>query len=195
MAITCFLITGLVAQTDIYFGFKAGMNLSTQKVDNSLASYSMRPGYNAGVLFYFAFPKFVLQPEILLSNQGTNIKFNGEKLYSRFNYLSIPIMLKYVLKSGISFEVGPQIAFLLCNKSDYHPIANQKFKEQRYTTAYKSTDFLISFGVGWEAKKNWMFGARYSLGLTSINDHKDIPDTKNRVFSINVGYKIIKINK
>lgn len=195
IAVACFLVTGLMAQTDIYVGLKAGLNLSTQKVDNPLASYSMRPGFNGGILFYFAFPKFVLQPEVIFSNQGSNIKFNDETLYTKFNYVSIPIMVKYVLKSGVSFELGPQIGFLLCNKSNYHPISNIKFEEQSYTSAYKSTDFLISFGVGWESKKNWMVGARYSLGLTSINDYDGIPDTKNRVISINVAYKIVKLNK
>jgi len=196
MMVTCVLVTSLGAQTDIYFGLKAGLNLSSQKVDNPLASYSMRPGFNGGIFFYFAFPNFVIQPEVLFSNQGTNIKFNDEKLYAVFNYISVPIMFKYVLKSsGVSFELGPQIAFLLCNTSNYHPIINQKFEEQHYTTAYKSTDFLIAFGIGWDSKKNWMVGVRYSLGLTSINNYDGVPDTKNRVLSINVGYKIVKLNK
>ncbi len=193
--VVCCMFTSLWAQTDIYFGVKAGLNLSTQKVDNPMANYTMRPGFNGGVLFYFGFPNFVLQPEVIFSIQGSNIKFNDEKLYTVFSYVSIPVMFKYVLKQGISFELGPQIGFLLCNKSNYHPITNQKFDEQYYTTAYKTTDFLISFGVGYESKKNWMVGVRYSLGLTSINNYEGIPDTKNRVLSINVGYKIFKINK
>ncbi|NOX86308.1 MAG: PorT family protein [Chlorobi bacterium] len=195
ISVFCLLITGLRAQTDIYFGVKAGLNLSSQKVDNPVASYTMRPGFNGGVLFYFGFPNFILQPEVLFSSQGSNIKFNDERLYTVFSYVSIPIMFKYVLKQGISFEAGPQIGFLLCNKSNYHPIANQKFDEQYYTTAYKTTDFLLSFGIGWESKKNWMVDIRYSLGLTSINNYDGIPDTKNRVLSINVGYKIVKLNK
>jgi len=193
--VACSFLTSLEAQTDIYWGMKAGLNLSTQKVDNPLASYSMQPGFNVGAFFYFAFPKFVIQPEILLSQQGANIEFEGEDLYTRFRYLSVPIMFKHVLKSGVRFELGPQIGFLLCNKSNYHPILNTKFEEQSYTSAYKSTDFLIAFGVGWESKKKWIVGARYSLGLTSINDHEGIPDTKNQVLSINVGYKIVKFNK
>lgn len=190
------LLCQLYAQTDMYFGLKAGFNLSTQKVDNPAASYSMRPGFNGGAIFYFSFPNFVIQPEVIFSNQGTNITWNDEKLYAVFNYVSIPILFKYVLKkSGISIGIGPQLGFLLCNKSNYHPITNEKYDEQHYTTAYKSTDFLLAFGLGWDSEKNWLVDVRYSLGLISINDYNGIPDTKNRVISINVAYRLVKLNK
>ncbi|MCF6171821.1 MAG: PorT family protein [Bacteroidales bacterium] len=186
----------LSAQNDIYFGLKAGLNLSSQKVDNPMASYSLRPGFTGGFLFYFQLKDFAIQPEVIFSQQGSNITFNDEKLYAVFTYFSIPIIFKYVLKkSGISFQAGPQIGFLSCAKSNYHPIAKLKYEEQYYTTAYKTTDFLLSFGIGWESKKNWIIDARYSLGLTPVNNYDGIPDTKNRVISITVGYKIVKLNK
>ncbi|WP_033961891.1 porin family protein [Psychroserpens jangbogonensis] len=184
------------SQNDIYFGIKSGLNLSTQDVNNSLTSYSKRPGFTGGAFFLFDFSDFSIQSEFTFSQQGADITFDNEDLYGKFSYLNVPILFKYSLNSGINFQAGPQIGFLLCAKSNYHPILKQKYKEQSYTKAYKSVDFSASFGVGWESKKNILIDARYNLGLSSINDNEGVPDTKNNVISITIGYKLMNlINK
>ena len=185
----------LYAQNEIYIGPKAGLNLATQTVDNPLASYSLRPGFTGGAFVEFDFGNYSIQPEVLFSVQGSSIEAHGDDLYASFRYTAIPIMLKYELMSGISILAGPQIGFLMCATSDYHPILNKKFKEQHYTTAYKSTDFLIAFGFGWQSDRNLNIDARYSLGLSSIDDFAGVPDTKNSVMSITVGYRLLTLNE
>ncbi len=190
-----FTIPGISAQTNSHFGLKAGLNLATQNVDNTLATYSNRPGFIGGIFYQIEFSDFSIQPEVVFSQQGTNISSNGADLYSKLNYTSIPIILKYQLNSGVNFQFGPQIGFLMCAKSNYHPILNQEYKEQVYTTAYSTTDFLLAFGVGWKSDNNITIDARYNLGLTSINNYEGVPDTKNNLFSITVGYVIFSSNQ
>ncbi len=104
-------------------------------------------------------------------------------------YINIPILIKYEVIPGVSLQLGPQIGFLTCMESDYHPVAKQPFDEQSYTKAYKKTDYGIVAGAGYESGK-WLFDARYYYGLADIADYPGLAETKNRVVSLSVGYKI-----
>jgi hypothetical protein len=50
-------------------------------------------------------------------------------------------------------------------------------------------------GIGWDLPMRLSIDARYNLGLTQIEDDASIEATKNQVFQISVGYKLIKFGK
>jgi len=101
-------------------------------------------------------------------------------------------MVKYKISSSLNLQLGPQIGFLTCLKSDYHPVIREPFQEQDYTKAYKKTDYGITVGAGWESPNGIMIDARYYLGIADISDYQGLESTKNRVLQLTVAYRIFK---
>ena len=50
-------------------------------------------------------------------------------------------------------------------------------------------------GVGWDLPFGLTLDARYNLGLSKINAGTNNVETKNQVFQISAGFKIIKLGK
>jgi len=179
------------AQNQYHFGVLAGGNLASQSIDDTVASYSFKPGFQIGLFARFDFENFSLQPELQLSQIGTNILFGNNKYYARFRYLSIPILFEYPVNEAISLMAGPQVGFLLCARSDFHPIVKEPYKEQIYTSAYKKTDFGLSAGASWSSGNNFFVDLRYYLGLSDISNYAGLSSTKNRALELSIGYHIL----
>ncbi len=183
------------AQNQYHFGVLAGANLANQSIDDTVASYIFRPGFQIAFFAQFQFKHFSIEPELQVSQIGTNILFNNNKYYAKFRYLSIPVLIEYPLNEAISLMAGPQVGFLLCARSDFHPITKEPYKEQIYTSAYKKTDFGLSFGGSWASSDKLFVDLRYYLGLTDIANFAGLSATKNRSLELSVGYKILNNTK
>jgi hypothetical protein len=188
-----FLAVSSLSQPKISAGLKAGLNLSSQSIDYSGADYSALPGFQAGAFGHVKFTHWAIQPEVVYSMQGTRIKTGDTSLDATFSYVNVPVVVKYFFVPRFAVAFGPQLGFLTCAKSDYHPVTKEPYPEQVYTRAYKKTDFGLSAGLTWEAYEGWQVDLRYTLGLTSINDFPDVAETKNNVMQVTVGYRLIKI--
>ncbi|MCC9137840.1 porin family protein [Pontibacter silvestris] len=108
------LITGFASAQQV--GIKAGLNYTTFKGDDA-KNYDYRPGYTVGVTARKEINNHIgIQPELLFTSKGAKTETtNGNttsKEKTRLNYLDVPVLLS-IQTSGLFFEVGPQISFLL----------------------------------------------------------------------------------
>lgn len=164
---------------EIKFGVKGGVNFANLEQD---ANGSSLTGFNAGGFAEIKLSeKFTLQPEVLYSTQGSDFSEDGYSDKLKLSYLNVPVMAKFYVIQKLNVEVGPQIGFLLSAKE-----TGENVKE-----FFKSVDFGLNAGIGYDFTKNIFAGIRYYRGLLNIVHNTDGDDIKavNSVFSISAGYK------
>jgi len=183
-----------MAQAQFALGIKGGLNFANLDVKGSASSnYNNRTGYHAGAFALIKVASFGIQPEILFSKQGTKYSVNTTDYEANFDYINVPIMIKFYLPLGLNLQAGPQFGFL--TTSEIKTTAGSISSTQDAKDFYKSSDVAASFGVGWDLPFGLTVDGRYNLGLSKINDGSNNNDTKNQVFQISVGYKLIKFGK
>lgn len=186
------LISTVTVHAQFSAGAKIGFNMSTMVVDDGESDYGYAPGFQLGGFLDYSLTKVSFQLDVVYSRQGASIDVDGEDLQAVAQYVNLPVMVKYKIVPSFNLQVGPQIGFLTCMKSDYHPIISEPFDEQHYTKAYKGTDFGVSLGAGWESSNGILVDARYYLGLSDISDYEGLGSTKNNVIQVTIGYRIFK---
>jgi hypothetical protein len=186
------LVGTIAAQAQFSAGLKAGLNMSTMTVDDGASDYGYTPGFQVGGFLDYSLTKVSFQLDIVYSQQGASITADGEDLSAVSKYVNFPVVVKYKIGPSFNVQLGPQIGFLTCMHSDYHPVVSLPFQEQDYTKAYKKTDFGVAIGAGWEAPMGLMIDVRYYLGLADINDYPGLESTKNSNAQLTVAYKIFK---
>jgi len=174
------------ATAQIQFGVKAGYNLAnvTQSGPNPESGLKSKSSFNAGVLASIPIANsFFLQPELVYSGQGTGISDNGFTGTLNYNYLNVPVLIKYQTSSGFFAETGPQVGFILSSniKADGQ---TEDMKDQT-----QSVDFSWALGIGYKLSEMGLgFDARYNLGLTNTLKDSGDETVKNSVFQIGVFY-------
>ncbi len=176
------------AQGDgLSWGVKGGVNYSN--VTESGFSYDASIGfYVGGYARYSLSDRIVLQPELLLSQQGygkSADKRERKYILDSSNdgmfveneldawqpmYINLPIMGKYFFTEGFCVELGPQLGFIV---SDDDAEDMGKF------------DLGLALGLGYELENGLNFNVRWTEGFMDLADGVD---AKNRVFSVGVGY-------
>ncbi|MDP4216364.1 MAG: porin family protein [Bacteroidota bacterium] len=180
----CASITTASAQVE--FGLKGGLNESeimtsdqqfvvvngnTQQLRNF-----PRVGFHGGVLVSIPLSKkFSFQPEAMFSTQGANGKPTLGYLVSateeyRFNYIDVPLLLKYTFPSGLFLETGPQIGYLVSVDIDEDVVGSYYTSHYHPKSQYKSTDLSWALGAGYLSPVNIGFDIRYNLGLTDFSN-------------------------
>jgi hypothetical protein len=183
------------AQAQFSLGIKAGANFSSINVSDPAATWDGKTGFHGGAFALIKITAFAIQPELIFSQQGSKVKINGQDLDANFSYLNVPIIAKFYLPMGLNFQLGPQFGFLTTAESDYNPITNTPQNGTDLEDFYKNSDVSLGMGIGWDLPLRLSIDARYNLGLTQIEDDASIEATKNQVFQISVGYKLIKLGK
>ncbi len=164
----------------IKLGFKSGLNVSNFMSSDIEEDMAFRTSIHIGFLAEVIISdKASFQPELLYSGQG----YVGEETKKKFNYINVPLLLKYYVADNISIEAGPQVGFLI-NSIERGNNGNTDFEDQNIV------DFGVNLGLGYEFPSGIFFQGRYNLGLTNINgsDNSDKLSYSNSVFQISVGY-------
>jgi Outer membrane protein beta-barrel domain len=177
------------AQAQVAIGIKGGLNFAKLDANSSLtANYKSRTGYNFGAFVLIKVSKIGIQPEVLFSQQGSKVTYpsSTQNFTSNFSYVNVPIMLKLYTVLGINLQVGPQFGFLTNS-----PVVKDP-QGQTINGAYKKSDLSAALGLGWDLPFGLTIDARYNLGLTKIQASNNPDQTKNQVFQISLGYKLIK---
>jgi opacity protein-like surface antigen len=196
IAVVVLLGLGNVNAQEVKFGTKVGLNLSnfTGDLDDS----DSKIGFNIGAFAEISLSdKFIFQPELLFSSQGAKFEESDNNFSSeetlKFNYLNMPLMIKFAASDKFALEFGPQLGFLLSAKSKFEQTFDgETFSEEvDIKDSVKSIDFGLNFGASFDVSENIMIGARYNLGLLDITDVEDSEDFKlqNAVFSFSLGYR------
>ena len=186
-------------------GLKAGLNIANFGGSDAENNSSIM-GFAVGGFVVWSFSdNFGIRPEILYSKKGSELKVEDETTLFPFtgtfnlHYLEIPILFQYTIPTPGSFKpnifIGPSLSIVLDSKVDLDVLGIGI--EVDYEDI-KTTDFGLVFGVGAVWNDKFTIDARYSLGLTSIDDTaKDDEeawiesppyDLKNNVISVMVGY-------
>jgi hypothetical protein len=191
------LVMGVVAvptraeDPSVRFGIRGGLNLATLHGDD--ASFDTvepknRTGFCAGV--FLAIPlsqSFFIQPEALYAQKGAKYEEGGEKLTVKLDYVEVPLLFKGRFGSGNakpSIFAGPAVAFKIKSRLELDG-------EEEDPEEIKGTDFGIVAGLGLDlaaGRGYFVIDARYTWGLTSLDDSSEEVDVKNGVWSFSVGY-------
>ncbi len=181
-------------QAQFSLGIKGGPNFANLDVNSSVGdNYKNRTGFHAGAFALIKLTKIGIQPELLFSRQGSNFQFNSGSGEANFDYINIPIILKLYTVAGINLQAGPQFGFL--SGGEVKSTIQGVTSVQAAKDVYKGSDFALALGLGWDLPFGLTLDARYNLGLSKINDGTNAPESKNQVFQISAGFKIIKIGK
>ncbi|MGB3587728.1 MAG: porin family protein [Tunicatimonas sp.] len=132
--------------------------------DNS----QLKPSALVGV--YASLPivtKMKLITALQYSNKGSKTT-NPCGSTSRINlhYLSVPVLVRYNLFDRWFIEVGPEIAYLITDRSGNNTL-----------DFYESLDFGINAGLGYSLSEVWSAKLRYYVGLSSIITDIQLTDT------------------
>jgi opacity protein-like surface antigen len=167
---------------EMKFGAKGGLNFAS----STDSSDKTKIGVNLGLFANFGVSdKFSVQPELLYSAQGAQADYNGSTIKLNMNYINIPVMGIFKVADAFSLQAGPQIGFLVgANLSG--PGGSVDVKD-----FYKSIDFGINLGAGYDFTDNLSADVRYNMGVAGTV--KNLPagatDTNHRVLSLNLAYK------
>lgn len=179
-------VFGFANAQETKFGLKAGLNIANQKFEvegSSMTANSIVGLQVGGFTEIKVDDKFAIQPEVLLSTEGSKLKADGEELLFNLSYINVPVMAKFYPAPKFNIQAGPQLGFLVSAKGKYNGGSKEDIKDD-----LKSTNFGVNFGAGYEFTENCLIDLRYNLGLSNISD-SDGGEIKGSVFSIALGYK------
>jgi hypothetical protein len=162
-------------QAQVRIGVKAGANFAD--LDGITLDTEMRTGFHFGAVLEIKLPgSLALQPELMYSSQGAKVD-SAAFDDIQYDYLTVPVMLKYYLiKDIIDIEIGPQFSFLVNDNVDFGDTS--------------TFDFAAAGGVGVDLGEHIFLQGRYVLGLTSASTDALLnADTKNKVIQLSLGYK------
>lgn len=185
--------TGIVGK----FGIKGGLNFSNMYIDN-VGDEKMKLGWHAGFFGKFPLTRGVsLQPELLYSSKGTKLNYTapligaGEYRFN-LNYVELPVLLAFNLGENFHINLGPYVAYLA--HADITEIENDGTVDELLELDekdFKRWDFGAAAGIGFDVEK-FTIGARYTLGLTEINNATLLstiaPSSKNSVINVFIGF-------
>jgi len=191
------ILLGMSASTQaqVAFGLKGGLNLSNLKVDDPQASYDSRTGYHAGFFLRSRTDMVAFQPELLLYTQSNQIDYatssvNPGTVENNFTYLTIPVLIKFYVVSGLNIHAGPQFGFLLDGEQNMNTSLFTGTKDIKDN--YKSSDVAITVGGGWDLPFGLSVDVRYNLGVKDINNAANGEEAKSRVFLVSMGWNFLK---
>lgn len=198
--IACFAVILLNAQIEIKPGVKAGLNISsfTNLSSSNLDGESLT-SFHFGGTASFKFAKFyTLQPELLYSRQGSNIKSTiilfdnsfdpipNQEIKVQLDYLSIVVNNKFFIAgSGFNVQVAPVIDILLSHKNIDSP---------------EGFDIAIAGGIGYNFPMGLTLDLRYKQGIVdvfgrNVDDGNGAETTSfsdlvlNKTIQLSVGYE------
>lgn len=162
-------------------GIKGGYNLAAVNYDGS-GETGQRHGFHVGVYGEsFVSESFSIQPELMYSQQGYEIKNSTGTFTQKLDYINLPIMLKAYPSKNFFLEAGPQIGLAISHKEEYEGgfiSSTQEYDPNNF-------DWGMNFGAGIKTDSGISFGVRYHLGLGDLYD--DNNKAQNRIWQFSLG--------
>jgi hypothetical protein len=169
------------------FGVKLGLNNTNV---SGIEDFQQRQGLSAGLFAGMRLgDKFGLQLDALYSQQGAEVGNTYSEIVSDFDldYISVPVVVKYYFTESLNIHAGPQLGILL---NDETSVANQVVNN----IGTNNVDWLGTIGIGLDLPLGLRAEARYSFGLTKVNDSLQIPsleeirEGRTRMTTLSIGY-------
>ncbi len=195
-----FLSASVVEAQNI--GVTAGLNVATLSGGSTgTEQRSNRLDFMVGGSVIFPMSDMIgIQADLVYSRQGVKIKDTGIEGTFKVNYITLPVLLRFELSDAKeqmrpAFYVGPYVAFKAGCSAEFKAGTVSASGDCESTTVnapVKSTDFGATVGGELGFGSLGVF-ARYSMGLTSIDDAKtNKQDVKNRVITIGGRWTVSK---
>ena len=144
---------------------------------------SMKVAVGAGAEAMYQLSDLVgLSGGLIYSLQGANgendLKYNLDELL-------IPLLANFYVYPNLALKVGLQPGFIVSAKEKRDKIERDALDD------CQSVELSIPFGISYEYR-NFVFGARYNLGLSKINKNSVLSSGswRNSVLMFTLGYKI-----
>ncbi len=195
-----------VGFSQVKFGIKGG--LSTSNVNRTHLStidtnYGARTTGVAGVFARFQLKdKLAFQPELLYSMQGvfyddyswSNGSDSRHDYVYKLDYINLPLIFRYYLVEGFSFNLGPQLSYLISAKQDgdYGTGSNSSSSDTPVDDVdvkddFESYDLGLSGGFGYDFDFGLTLDARYTYGFIKMRPESSI-NWHNSVFQFTAGW-------
>lgn len=189
LAIAILITLNSTAQK-INFGIKAGLNMSMLTGSKDQIMSSNNGFFGGAILEYKILGKMAIQPELLFSAQGAKLESKDLtfSITRKMDYLILPIMVKYYIKSGLFVEAGPQAGFLISANQDVENRITNVTTSENLKEATKDFDMSANIGIGYDILDKVVAQVRYCIGVTNTSDIQNT-NIKNGVFQLSVGYK------
>ena len=186
------VLSQTIEKQKVSLGIKTGANVSRLKLNGKIpgvVNSDFRTGFVAGAFVNFPAGKSPIsfQPEFLYSSMGGDLRneFN-EKQNLRFNYMSIPILIKYQFSKKLAAFAGPQIdAILYAEESN-------KFGEFNITESVSEFDAYATWGLEWWPWRDIVLNGRYMHGFKKVYTTAPEISMNNRGFQITLGLRFRK---
>ena len=169
-------------------GVKTGLNISRLRLDDKIAGVfesNFRTGFVAGAFVNFPFGSSPVsfQTEFLYSSMGGDLlNAMNQKQNLRFNYFSIPLLLKYRISPRLVALAGGQVDLTLYAKE------TNIYGEFNVTNSLSEHDLYATGGLELWPWKNIVIGARYMHGLRDVYKIENVM-AQNQGFQITIGLK------
>ena len=203
---TAFALTVSLANAQLKYGLKAGVNFANMGISSQGMSFSPKSQTSfhlTGFVDVAISEKFSFQPGLSFQGKGYKLDVDGEEgsATGKFNlgYLEVPLNAVLYLPAGdgnVFIGAGPYAALGLFGKQKYDVSGlgsgdeDVKFGNSE-DDDITSMDFGLNFMLGYRLNSGLLFNAGYGLGLAN-NIPKDLRENdlkyKHKVFSISVGY-------
>lgn len=190
------------------FGIKAGLNLSSAKIDYhafNIEQPKNKIGYTAGIFYDYPLGKnFIISGEAAFSNRGYKSEIiitdefgnelGRENITYNLNYIDFSVLPKYIFRNKTLspyFSAGPVIAF----KTGYKvhvPGINEDITDGLLDTLNKTT-FGVKGGVGMEINKiipqTLIAEIRYYTDIKNSFSNDFVTFKRNTMWELNLGIK------
>jgi len=165
---------------NIKFGLKGGANISNfTGGDFGTIKNKAIVAFHGGGYVNINFSSVSIQPEVLISSQGSKLENAGNTETWKATYLAVPVMVKFKPAGNFYLELGPQFSFKL----------SEDIGSQTINEFAKDLDLSAGVGLGIQGKSGFGIGARYLAGLSKVGDFSSSsidPDFKNGVLQISL---------
>lgn len=181
-------LVAIPAKSQIRFGIKGGVNISSVHFNASIVDRGNITGFNIGPMVEFMVPMAGLgfDAAILYSQKGGEFKlkeFPTEVIDAKNDYIDVPVNMKW--KFGLPiikgyFSAGPYVSFRVGGEKfwNFSSAVGDQLKAHTFGAG-------LNFGAGVEVVKHVQVGFNYALGLTDDYSASKLNlNGKNRGWSI-----------
>jgi hypothetical protein len=174
-----------------HFGFQAGVNISNMNFKlgataTSATLYSTwKPGFTFGFIIQVPLSeKLTLQPEYSFSSRyGTD---NNAGIDYRMDYLSMPLLLKYLITKKLDFFAGPQLELLI------NALSTNKGESADITHVVEERSLGIVLGLEVNITDVFFISGRYFQSFNNIGIYQrstDVKEFKYQLASLTAGIR------
>lgn len=181
-------------------GLKFGANFTNLYVDE-VDDNNMKIGFNAGLYHREYLTKNIaIQPEVLFSQKGSSVKYEGGFLTGsgtyryNLNYLEVPVLAMIKL-NNFYVSAGPYAGLLLSvNIKDVDDDGDIQEIENLDRDDFNTLDYGVAVGAGFDFDGG-TFGLRYSYGMNELGKEgtfagQAINNAKNSALQLFIGFDL-----